>query len=238
MIAAERHRAPVSVVVPTLNVAGSLGPCLEALATGLSVGLIRELVFADGGSSDGIEALADAAGAKLVATRPGRGTQLASGADAATGDWLLILHADTILDDGWVGEAWRHIATNPGKAGYFRLGYEEGGMGPRIVSFWANCRAQWLGLPYGDQGLLVPRSLYLSSGGYPDVPIMEDVAIVRRIGRDRLRMLGTRAITDFSRYRREGWFFRGARNLFCLATYFLGVSPERIAAIYRGSGRA
>ena len=238
MISAELQRAPVSVVVPTLNAAGSLGPCLEALSTGLSAGLIRELVFADGGSSDAIEVLADAAGAKLVPSRPGRGTQLASGAAAAKGDWLLVLHADTILDDGWVGEVRRHIATNPGKAGYFRLGYEEGGMGPRIVSSWANCRARWLGLPYGDQGLLVPRSLYQSSGGYPDVPLMEDVAIVRRIGRDRLRMLGTRAITDFSRYRREGWVFRGARNLFCLATYFLGVPPERIATIYRGRGRA
>ncbi len=238
MIAGQRQRALVSVVVPTLNAAGSLGPCLAALSTGLSAGLIRELVLADGGSSDRIEVLADATGAKLVGSRPGRGTQLASGAAAATGEWLLFLHADTILDDGWVRDVRSHIATHPGKAGYFRLGYEEPGMGPRIVSIWANCRARWVGLPYGDQGLLVSRSLYLSCGGFPELPLMEDVAIIRRIGRDRLRMLGSRATTDFGRYRREGWVIRGARNLFCLAMYFLGVSPERIAAIYRGRGRA
>ena len=232
------RRAPVSVVVPTLNAAAALGPCLEALATGLSAGLIRELVIADGGSGDGIAELADAAGAKLVESSPGRGIQLAAGAAAAEGEWLLVLHADTVLGDGWVEAVRRHMNAYPGEAGYFPLGFDDPGIGSRIVSAWANCRSRLMALPYGDQGLLIPQALYLASGGYPEIPLMEDVAIVRRVGRQNLRPLGARAVTDFSRYRREGWAIRGARNLLCVALYFFGASPERLARLYRAGSRS
>ena len=232
------RRAPVSVVVPTLNAAAGLGRCLQALAAGLSTGLIRELILADGGSNDGIDVVADAAGASLVVAARGRGNQLSAGASKARGDWLLFLHADTVLEEGWVEAVRRHIEAHPGAAGYFRLAYDETGMGPRIVSAWANCRSRWLALPYGDQGLLISRSLYLKAGGYPGIQLMEDVAIVRRIGSRRLRPMGARAKTDFGRYRREGWAYRGAKNLVCLSLYFLGAPPERISRIYRGRGRA
>ena len=229
-------RAPLSVVVPTLNAAASLGPCLAALAAGLTAGLVRELVLADGGSGDDIAALADAAGARLVRARPGRGTQLAAGAEAAAGDWLLFLHADTVLAEGWVEAALAHMAQHPGEAAYFRLRYRAPGLGPRLVAAWANGRARLLALPYGDQGLLLPRRLYGEAGGYPPVPLMEDVALIRRIGRRRLRPLAVAVATDFGRYRREGWALRGARNLLCLGLYLSGVPPARIDRLYRGRG--
>ncbi len=227
-------RAPVSVIVPTLNAARGLGPCLGALAQGLSAGLVRELIIADGGSSDGIDALADEAGAELVVSRAGRGTQLASGANAAAGRWLLFLHADTVLAEGWTEAVRLHMRERPSQAGYFRLRFDRSGFGPRLVSGWANARSRWFALPYGDQGLLVPAALYREVGGYPDVPLMEDVAVVRRLGRGRLRPLDAEAVTDFGRYRREGWVLRGARNLLCILGYFLGVPPERLLRIYRG----
>ena len=230
-------RAPISVVVPTLNAATALGPCLEALAAGLSAGLIRELILADGGSDDDIVALADAVGARLVESEPGRGTQLAAGASESEGEWLLFLHADTVLEDGWVEAARRHMLEHPAKAAYFRLRYDATGVGSRIVSAWANCRSWLLALPYGDQGLLISRTLYRAVGGYREVPLMEDVGIIRSVGRRRMRRLDSLAMTDFERYRREGWALRGSRNLICITLYFAGVSPERLARLYTRSGR-
>ena len=230
-------RAPVSVIVPTLNAANALGPCLAALATGLSAGLIRELIFADGGSDDDIAALADAVGARLVASGPGRGTQLSAGASVSGGEWLLFLHADTVLADGWLEAVRRHMSEHPAKAAYFQLCYDATGVGSNVVSAWANCRSRLLALPYGDQGLLISRTLYHAVGGYPGFPLMEDVAIIRAVGRRRLRRLEARVMTDFGRYRREGWVLRGSRNLLCITLYLAGVSPERLAQVYSASGR-
>jgi glycosyltransferase involved in cell wall biosynthesis len=92
--------APLSVVIPTLNAADRIGPCLGALGEGLMAGLIHELIIADGGSDDAVAELADALGARLVTAPRGRGQQLAAGAQAAHGDWFLFLHADTVLPPG------------------------------------------------------------------------------------------------------------------------------------------
>ena len=98
---------------------------------------------------------------------------------------------------------------------------------------WANLRSRWFGLPYGDQGLLIHRSLYRTVGGYPEQPLMEDVAIARSLGRARLTGLNAVARTGADRYLRDGWLRRGARNLWTLARYFLGASPEALAKAYR-----
>lgn len=224
--------APVSVIIPTLDAAEGLGPCLQALTEGLMDGLIRELILADGGSRDAIAEVADAAGARLVTSAPGRGTQLAAGAAAARGEWMLFLHADTVLQPGWSGSVRRHLEAGPGKAGYFRLRFDAAGPAPRLVAGWANLRARLFALPYGDQGLLLSRSLYHSAGGYPEIPLMEDVALARRLGRRRLARIGADAVTSGARYRRGGWLRRGARNLATLALYFLGMRPDRLARFY------
>ncbi len=263
--------APVSVVIPTLGPAATLGPCLAALTEGIMQGLVAELVLADGdpagggaadgragdggpddagprdgGPSDGgpgasapsesvvaagIEVVADAAGARLVTARRGRGSQLAAGARAARGEWLLFLHADTVLAPGWAGAAARHIAAGPERAGYFRLAFNSRHPMARVTAGWANLRARALHLPFGDQGLLVARALYDGVGGYPDIPLMEDVALARRLGR-RLVPLDATATTSAERYARDGWFRRGARNLSTQALYFAGTPAERLATRY------
>jgi len=230
-------RAPLAVVVPTLDAVRGIGPCLRALAPGLTEGIVRELVFADGGSADGIEEVAEAAGARLVRANRGRGMQLAAGADAVDGEWLLFLHADSVLTAGWTDAVRNHIGRFPAAAGHFRLRYDDSGFGAAVVSAWANLRSVWFGLPYGDQGLLISRALYEEAGGFAALPLMEDVQFARRLGRSRLRQLDADIVTDFSRYREEGWMLRGARNLLCLSLYLLGVSPWRLLAVYRGRKR-
>jgi rSAM/selenodomain-associated transferase 2 len=224
--------APVSVVIPTLEAADRIGPCLGALGDALMDGVIHEVIIADGGSKDSILAIAEETGARVVFAPPGRGTQLAAGAAAARGAWLLFLHADTVLSPGWGAAALTHIRTCPDRAGYFALQFNAPGPAARTVASWANLRAALLGLPYGDQGLLVSRVLYDRSGGYPDMPLMEDVALVRRIGRRRLTRLGAAAVTSAARYGRDGWLRRGWRNLTTLALYFLGADPDWLARRY------
>jgi rSAM/selenodomain-associated transferase 2 len=228
--------APVSVVIPTLEAADRIGPCLGALGEAVMEGVIHEVIVADGGSADAIAEVAEAVGARLVTAERGRGPQLAAGARAARGDWLLFLHADTVLAPGWGAAVLAHIQSRPGQAGYFTLRFDAPGNRPspaaRIVAGWANLRSALFALPYGDQGLLVSRVLYDKTGGYRPIPLMEDVALIRRIGRRRLTRLRVAAVTSAARYAAEGWFRRGWRNLTTLALYFLGVDPERLARRY------
>lgn len=220
-------RAPISVVIPTLNAAPQLAGCLAALVEGLEAGLIRELIVSDGGSQDDTTMLADAWGAHVVSGPASRGGQLRRGVDAAQGHWLLVLHADTVLQEGWAGVVAEHIQTSD-RAGWFRLRFDRGG---RFVAGWANLRSG-LGLPYGDQGLLMPRGLYDAVGGYADQPLMEDVAMARSL-RGRMVRLDAVAVTSGAKYRQQGWVRRGARNLWTLMRYAGGVSPERLVQSYR-----
>ena len=154
------------------------------------------------------------------------------GVEAASGDWFLVLHADTELSPGWAREALDHVRDHPGRAGYFRLAFRAEGAMPRLVAGWANVRSRIFDLPYGDQGLLVSRDLLASVGGIPDLPLMEDVALARALRGSLQRLNGT-ARTSADRYLREGWIRRGTRNLLTLARYLAGVDPERLAADYR-----
>ena len=224
--------APVSVVIPTLEAADRIGPCLGALSEAVMAGVIHEVIVADGGSADAIAEVAEAVGARLVTAPRGRGKQLAAGAKAARGDWLLFLHADTVLAPGWGTAVLAHVQTRPERAGYFTLRFDAPGPMARFVAGWANLRAALFALPYGDQGLLISRALYDQAGGYRSIPLMEDVALVRRIGRRRLARLGAAAVTSAARYGADGWLRRGWRNLTTLALYFLGVAPERLARRY------
>ncbi|WP_270731354.1 TIGR04283 family arsenosugar biosynthesis glycosyltransferase [Shimia sp. Alg240-R146] len=225
-------RAPLSVVIPTLNAQAALPTCLAALYEGVEAGVIRELIVVDGGSIDATCEIADEVGATILSTLPSRGGQLKAGVEAARGDWVLCLHADTELAPGWTDAVGAHMARGPDVAGYFRLGFDSGGGSARMVARWANLRSHFLGLPYGDQGLLVSQKLYREVGGYRAMPLMEDVAMARALRR-RLKGLQHLAVTSSAKYQAQGWMRRGARNLWTLTWYFLGVSPERLAVAYR-----
>lgn len=217
----------LGIVIPALNAAAGLADCLEALA-----GRAGDIVVVDGGSRDATRAIALAHGARLVDSPAGRGRQLAAGALAVRGDWLLFVHADTVLQPGWADAVAEFLPGPTDRAGYFHLAFDQQGVGPDLVSRLANGRARLLGLPYGDQGLLLHRDFYQALGGYPDEKLMEDVILVRRIGRGRLTLLPATARTSAARYRRDGWWLRPLRNLSCLALFFLGLPPRLIARLY------
>lgn len=223
--------APITVIIPSFNAAHALPATTEALLGGLTDGLVAELILSDGGSKDGITEVARELGATLVTGPKGRGGQIARGVAAARAPWVLILHADTHLSHGWAQAAYSHMENHPDKAGWFHLRFRASGFVPRLIAEGANLRARFLGLPYGDQGLLIAQATLEEVGGVPEIPLMEDVALARRL-KGRLRPLGAIALTSAERYEAEGWLRRSISNLGTLLRYFLGTSPEELVTRY------
>ncbi len=221
----------LSIVIPTLNAAATLGATLAALDE-LPAG--GETIIVDGGSTDDTRAVAAAGGATWLDRAGGRGAQLAEGARHADGDWLLFLHADTVPAPGWsaVVEAFIGEAANRNAAAVFRFRLDDANPSARRLERMVAWRGRVLGLPYGDQGLLMSRRLYDAVGGFQDLPLMEDVDMARRLGRDRLVVLAADAVTSAARYRRDGYLWRPTRNLACLALYFFGAPMAWIRRVY------
>lgn len=230
MVPPEATRPALSVIIPTLDSADSLARCLESVAPAGG-----EAIVVDGGSRDGTRSLACSGGARVVACEAGRGAQLMAGAATARGEWLLFLHADTTLSKGWWDAARGFMegqAAGETGAAYFRYALDDDGPAARRLEALVAWRCRLLGLPYGDQGLLISREFYHALGGYRPLPLMEDVAFIRRIGRRRLTRLDADAVTSAARYRREGYLRRPLRNILCLALYFLGLPPRILVRLY------
>lgn len=217
----------LSVIIPALNAAADLPRTLAALGDAPD-----EVLVVDGGSGDGTLQVAAASGARVLAAPRGRGGQLASGVAAATRPWLLLLHADTRLDPDWAAAATAHMRAAPDRAAYFRFTLDSDDRRARRLERLVAWRCRVLALPYGDQGLLLHRDLLRAVGGVRPLPLMEDVDLVRRLGRHRLVGLEVAAVTSAAKWRRDGWYRRSARNLLCLSLYFAGVPPRLIARLY------
>jgi rSAM/selenodomain-associated transferase 2 len=218
----------IDVVIPTLNAGPSLARTLGALCGDHDFALT--VTVCDGDSHDDGVAIARQAGATVVTTDPGRGRQLAAGAAVGDAPWLLFLHADTVLAPGWTNAAARFVwePANAVRAGYFRLRLDSPDPRARRVERLAAWRCRTFDLPYGDQGLLMARAFYRRLGGFHPLPLMEDVELVRRIGRQNLVALEADAVTSARRYERDGWLLRPMRNLGCLALFFAGVPAPTI----------
>jgi rSAM/selenodomain-associated transferase 2 len=220
----------LTIIVPALDAGAVLGATLDACAEAAGA----EVLVVDGGSGDATRDVARRRGARVVESPPGRGRQLALGAETARGSWLLFLHADTRPAPGWA-EAARVFMAGPGavgRAGYFAFALDDPSPEARRLERLVAWRCRALALPYGDQGLLISRALYDAAGGFRPLPLMEDVDLVRRLGRRRLAALPVPAVTSAERWRREGWRRRSARNLACLSLWFLGVPPGALKRFY------
>lgn len=218
----------ISVVIPALNA----GPTLPATLAALR-GSPAETLVVDGGSTDATRTIATEAGCRVLEAPRGRGGQIAAGIAAAAQPWLLVLHADTRLGAGWpqaVGVAMQ----DPGRAHYFRFALDDHAPAARRLERAVAWRCRWLALPYGDQALLIHRDLLAAVGGVRPLPLMEDVDLVRRLGRRRLAALPEAATTSATRWQREGYLRRSARNLTVLSLWFLGVPPPILGRLYRG----
>lgn len=228
----------ISVVIPTLDNEADLGAVLTSLVPAAVDGLVREVIIADGGSSDRTLEIADGAGADIVRTEAGRGAQLKTGAARARFPWLLFLNPDTVLDAGWEREANLHIervesGRRRAAAASFRLVIDDEGVAARLFETLSALRTGLARIPYGEQGLLIPRPVYDEVGGFTQLPALEDVDFARRLGRRRITALQARAILSGEAIRREGYGQRLVSNPACLALVLVGV-PVRLIASLRG----
>ncbi|MBN8913035.1 MAG: TIGR04283 family arsenosugar biosynthesis glycosyltransferase [Rhizobiales bacterium] len=218
----------LTVVIPALDAAATIGETLGTICG------LAEVIVVDGGSRDATKDIAVRHGARPIDSKRGRGCQLAAGAGAAAGEWLLFLHADTRLEAGWgaVVASFMESPRSKACAATFRFKLDDDCWQASSLQRLVGWRARVLGLPYGDQGLLIHRDFYAAIGGYPDWPLMEDVELVRKIGRNRLVTLRASAVTSATRWKKEGWLARSLRNSLCLSLFYMGVSPRLIARLY------
>lgn len=226
--------AQVSIIIPTFNAAQVLPELLSDIVEGMVDGLVTEVIFADGGSTDETAAIAAGTGAIFFEAPKGRGSQQKAAAAIAKGRWILFLHADSRLPENWTSIIGTHLAEKT--PAVFQLKFDSDGLGSRVTAGFANRRTRWFSLPYGDQGLLIPAQTYRDIGGHPEIPLMEDVAIARAL-KGSIKILPAKITTSSAKYRRNGWFRQGVRNLTTLARYRLGAPPEKLAESYYGKKR-
>lgn len=223
----------LSVIIPAINEAGDIGRTVTAARGAPDV----EVILADGGSTDDTREEAGKAGAVVVDSEPGRAAQMNAGASAASGDTLLFLHADTILPVGYH----THIdatLSRPGLvAGAFRLAIDSPSGLLRIIEWLANFRSAAFGMPYGDQGIFMRADVFARAGGYPELPIMEDFELMRRLGRiGRIGLADAAAVTSARRWDNMGVFRATLVNQLVIAGYMLGIGPERLRTLYQRGG--
>ena len=218
----------VSVVVPVLDDA----PAVDRLLRHAPPHPLVEMLVVDGGSDRRLDDLTSARpDVRLLRSQPGRGRQMNAGAAAATGAWLLFLHADSTLPPGWV-EALAAVAPGVG-GGWFRFALDDGAWQARWLERAVAWRVRFLRLPYGDQGYFVRRELFAALGGFDQIPLMEDVAFVRRLVKaGPVAELPLPLVTSARRWRADGWLRRSARNAALVSLYVAGVPPARLARWY------
>ena len=220
----------VSVIIPVWRDAGPLSALLDRLHP-----LARyDVIVVNGDAGDpALEPVRRAWPAvRWVDSAPGRGRQMNAGAERATGRWLLFLHADARLHDGWFDEIQRAADTDA-VGGCYRLEIDSPRWQARLIERGVRWRARRLGLAYGDQGLFIRRDLFRALGGYRAMPVMEDADLVRRMRRHgRLRYSSIAVSVSARRWERDGWMRRTVSNVRILLLYLAGRSPDRLAASY------
>ena len=222
----------ISIIIPVYNEADTIATTLEQLIPYPG----EEILVVDGGSKDQTREIVAAFPARLLSSPAGRGVQLHQGALAARGEILLFLHADTLLPRDWTTHVDQILARPRTAAGAFRLGIDSRKKGFRLIELGANLRSHLRQKPYGDQALFMLRETYFQAGGFPDWPLMEDVALVRQLRKiGRIRLARARVTTSARRWERLGLVRTTLRNQLIQAASLMGVSPGRLARWYYSS---
>ncbi len=198
------------------------------------MGVNLEVIVVDGGSQDGTSQLAESLGVKVLSAPAGRACQMNAGAKAATGDILLFLHADTRLPSGFDNLVRKALFAANTAAGAFELRIDASILGIRLIESGVNWRSRWLQMPYGDQAIFLKTEVFHDIGGFPQLPIMEDFELMRRLKRKgRIVIVPVPVMTSGRRWQKLGVLKTTLINQLVIVAYLLGVSPERIVRWYR-----
>lgn len=224
----------VSIIIPTLNEAGRIGTAIEcAWSAGAD-----QVIVVDGGSDDTTCQIASECRCQLVNAQSGRATQQNAGAAQASGEVLLFLHADNRLAAGAVEQIRQLLSDAAVQYGAFRQSIQAAGMRYRLLE-WGNAwRVRWRGLPYGDQGIFVRRATFFAAGCFPEVPLMEDLILMRDLRASSWpRLLAGPIQVDPRRWQRHGVVRQTLRNWWLVRSYDRGVSLDELKTHYRRHDR-
>ena len=221
----------ISIIIPALDEETHIGACIATIRKN---GDSCEIIVADGGSSDRTAEIAETRqGVKVVKTGRGRGLQMNAGASYATGEILLFLHADTILEDGWSKAVEAALQDALIVGGAFTFAIPHPGKKYRLVEQWVRFRCSLFMLPYGDQGIFVRRDVFKKLEGYKDIPLMEDVDLIERMkGLGKIVILDKKAYTSERRWLKKGLLRTAALKQMIMFLYRMGISPHKLAKIY------
>ena len=225
----EQQFMQVSVVIPTLNEASFLQKTIQQTWQGGA----NEVIVVDGGSQDDTCAIARGSGCEVLRTGPSRGAQLNLGATRARGDVVLFLHADTWLEASGIPQMRTALVDSSVVGGAFRQRIEARGMRYRLLE-WGNAqRVSWFGMPYGDQGIFVRRDFLQRLGGVPEIPLMEDIELMKAfLQHARPLLLPGPIHVSPRRWQRGGVVRQTLRNFALRARYRRGVPPEQLVRHY------
>ena len=233
----------VSIVIPVLHDTAELASLLATLAPGrhptADQSMAYEVVVVNGDSSDAsLRPLHRRfPTVEWAESTPGRARQMNHGARLATGQWLLFLHADACPEPGWV-EAIQKADESGSIGGAFSFRLESTAPTARVLERGVDLRTRLFGLPYGDQGVFVRRHVFDDEGGYAELPIMEDLELVRRLRRRGPLTWSPVAIrVSARRWERDGWVRRSLLNVGLVGLFFVGMSPAWLARRYYGCDR-
>jgi len=228
------QRPYLSVVIPTFNEAANIVPAIKRV-TAQSI----EIIVADGGSTDGTPEMARGAGAKVIQTMRGRARQQNEGALIASGFVLLFLHADTRLPDDFGRHIFELLMDPKIVLGAFQFKTDYSSKWMKVVETVANLRAKWLHMPYGDQALFMRKTAFARIGGFPEVPIAEDLLLVNALSAlGNIGIAGYPAITSGRRWEKLGIVHTTTINFVIAIGCLLGIPPQRLAPLYmRGRNR-
>lgn len=223
------NRPAISIIIPTLNEAHSIGATLAAVAR-LSVR--AEVIIVDGGSDDDTRKIASVCGSQVIASERGRGAQMHRGARAAHGDVLWFVHADTIVPADGIDLIIKTLRNRQIVAGNFNLRFDGRGPATRFMT-WLYPQLRRVGLCYGDSAIFVRREAYEQAGGFRCFPIFEDLDLLRG-----LRKLGSIAhlpatvVTSSRRFEGRSFALTFARWVAMQALFWLGVRPLTLGRFY------
>jgi rSAM/selenodomain-associated transferase 2 len=226
-------KTSISVIIPALNESEVIHSALASTQNSVAV----ECIVVDGGSADGTADVARSWKARVVSSLPGRARQMNAGAESANGQLLVFLHADSQLPQGF-DQHIRTLTSQPGVvAGAFQLCIDGSAPGLRIVEKAANWRSRYLQTPYGDQAIFLKTALFRKMGGFPDLPIMEDFELVRRLRRKgRIVIAPAPTVTSARRWQELGVLRTTLINQFTILAFYAGIDPCRLARWYHQNG--